>query len=159
MIFHRSLQNPAGRSRSLASVRTIVVATLAAYPVGGLLQVLGPDTLGTQLTGLLLILASFAGLAVLAGTRVARVTGEVADLLDEYERDLRARAMETSYQLFASLVLVGIIYLALASDFGWWLPAGYGQWNAVFWLVFLCASVVPTAVLAFTLPSDEDSER
>lgn len=159
MIFYRSLRNPAGRSRSLASIRTIVVATLAAYPVGGLLRILGPDVVGIQLTALLLIFASFAGLTVLAGTRVARVTGEVAERLDEYERDLRARAMETSYQLFAALVLVGIIYAALASDFGWWLPAGYGQWNAVFWLVFLYASVVPTAVLAFTLPSDEDSER
>lgn len=157
MIFYRSLNNPAGSLRSLRSVRQIALFTLAAYPAGGLLRVFGPDHVAVQIGGLLLILASLIGLAMLAGTRINRITGEQLPQLDEYERNLRAGAMETAFQLFAGLVLLGIIYAAVGSDFGWWIPSGYDQWSGLFWVVFLYASVLPTAVLAFRLRDEEEA--
>lgn len=156
MIFYRSLNNPAGTPRSLASVRGLVVAAFAAYPAGALLRAVGPDTLATNLAGFGLIIVSLLAYAALAGTRLNRLTGEERGRLDEYERNLRAGAMETSYQLFAALALLGIIYLAIGSDAGWWLPSGYEQWNGIFWGAFLWSSLLPTAVLAFRLRTDED---
>lgn len=156
MIFYRSLNNPAGTPRSLASVRWLVIAAMAAYPAGAALRAFGPDGLATELTGFGLIIVSLVAFAALAGTRLNRLTGEERGRLDEYERNLRAGAMETSYQLFGALALLAIIYLAIGSDAGWWIPSGYEQWNGVFWGVFLWSSLLPTAVLAFRLRADED---
>lgn len=155
MLFYRSLRNPSGSARSLRSIRALAAMTLIAYPAGALLRAVGPDTLAVQGGGLLLIVVSLAGLALLAGTRLNRITGEELPRLDEYERNLRASAMETAFQLFAGLVLLGIIYLAVASDKGWWLPHGYEQWSGLFWGVFIYASVLPTTVLASRLRDEE----
>lgn len=155
MMFYRSLNNPAGTARSIASVRWLVLTALAAYPAGALLRAFGPDQLATEVLGFGLILVSLVAYAALAGTRLTRLTGEERGKLDEYERNLRAGALETSYQLFSALALLFVIYLAIASDNGWWIPNGYEQWNGLFWGVFLWASVLPTAVLAFRLGEDE----
>lgn len=157
MIFYRSLRNPAGKSRSLRSVRLLVLLTLVAYPAGALLRTFGADNLAVKAGGLLLVLASLIGLALLAGTRLNRITGEVPAQLDEYERNLRASAMETAFQIFAGFVLLGIVYIALASERGWWVPSGYDEWNGLFWGAFLYALTLPTAVLAARLHSDEEA--
>ena len=159
MIFYRSLNNPSGKSRSLGSIQLLVLAALAAYPAGALLRTFGPDRLATQVVGFGLILLSLVAFAALAGTRLNRLTGEERGRLDEYERNLRAGALETSYQLLSALSLLAVIYLAIGSDAGWWIPSGYEQWNGVFWGLFLWVSVLPTAVLAFRLRGDENEER
>ena len=157
MIFYRSLRNPAGKPRSLATIRGLAILTLVAYPAGALMRVFLGDNLAVKATGLSLVLASVIGLALLAGTRLNRITGEQLTQLDEYERNLRASAMETAFQLFTALVLLGIVYVAIASDKGWWVPSGYDEWNGVFWGAFLYSLTLPTAVLAFRL-RDEDEE-
>lgn len=156
MIFYRSLNNPAGTSRSLAAIRRLVMIALAAYPAGALLRVLGPADKLTDIGGFALILVSLAAAGALVGSRLNRLTGEEVGQLDEYERNLRGSALETAFQLFAALTLAGVIYLAVASDADWWVPKGYEQRNGVFWGVFLYASLLPTAVLAFRLSPDED---
>lgn len=156
MIFFRSVKNPGGKARSLTSVRWLVAMTLTFYPAGTLLRVFGPEGAAADGIGLLLILVSAIGFGLLAGTRFNRITGEQLPELDEYERKLRAGAMETAFQLFAALVLVGIIYMALASSKGWWLPQTYDQWNGLFWGAFLYASLLPTAVLTFRLRDEEE---
>jgi hypothetical protein len=42
-----------------------------------------------------------------------------------------------------------VIYAAIASDTGLWVPSGYDAFNGLFWGVFLYASVIPTAVLSW----------
>lgn len=158
MIFYRSLNNPAGKPRPVRTMRLLTAGIPAAYAAGALLREFGPDRWPVQLAGLLLCLLSIIGLAQLAGSRLNRVVGEVPGRLDEYERTLRAEAMETAYALFAVLVLAGIIYNALGHSFGWWVPTSHDQWNGIFWGYFLTASVLPSAVLAFRLPADEDGE-
>lgn len=157
MIFFRSTKNEAGTSRPLATVRLLAVTALAAYPAGALLRALGPDALAIDLAGFALIVLSLAAAAMLAGTRLSRLTGEERGRLDEYERGLRAGALENAYQIFTALVLLAVIYIAIASDADLWIPRGYEQWNGLFWGVFLWASVLPTAVLAFRLRDDEDA--
>lgn len=157
MIFYRSIENSTGTARPLSTLRALVVTALAAYPAGALLRALGPDTLVVQGGGFLLILVSLIAVAMLVGSRVSRLTGEERARLDEYELTLRAGALENAYQAFSALALLSVIYLAIASDNGLWTPNGYEQWNGVFWGIFLYASVLPTAVLAFRLrPEDED---
>ena len=155
MIFYRALNNPAGTQRSLSSVRALVLTSLASDPGGALLRQFGPDTLAVQLGGLLLILFSLICLALLAGSQLSRITGEEAKHLDEYEARLRAQAMAAAYNLLTGLVMLGIIYLALARDFGWWFPDSYDEWNATFWGLFLYATLLPIAVLAFRLKADD----
>jgi MFS family permease len=159
MIFFRSLYNPSGSARSAASVRTLGLLGLTLYPAGALLRQFGPDSAPIQVGGLLLILAALGCAALIAGTRLSRITAEEKDHLDEYEERLRAFTMERSYAFLVALLLIAVIYMALASDFGWWVPSGYDQWNGVFWGAFLFATLVPPTVLAFRLVREEQEEE
>lgn len=155
MIYLRTANARSTMIQSVAGLRTLVLATLAAYPAGALVRTFGPDTLAVQGAGFALIAASLLGFILLARTRLNRIVGEQLSALDEYERDMRARAMETAYHLLGLILLFGMIYLAIASDAGLWVPSGYDQWNGLFWGLFLTANLLPTAVLAFRLPADE----
>lgn len=155
MIFYRSLRNPAGSTRSAASVRLLGLGGLTLYPAGALLRQFGSDTHAVQLGGLLLILGALICVALVTGTRPSRITAEEKDKLDEYEERLRALTMERSYAWLTGLMLTGVIYLALASDFTLWTPSGFDQWNGVFWGVFLYATLIPPTVLAARLASEE----
>jgi hypothetical protein len=155
MIFYRSLNNPAGTRRSLRAIRRLVIAALVAYPLGCLVRLVGPDTLPVQLIGLGLIVTSLVCAALLAGTQLNRVTAEQATMLDEYDRSLRHRAMATAYPLLSGLLVLGIMYLGIASNLDWWHPGNWDQWNAVFWGAFLTCSLLPTAALAWQLDPAE----
>lgn len=155
MILSRSLRNPNGQARRLGSVRLLSALTLGAYPAGALLRLVGPDTAMVQIGGLLFILLSLAAFGLLVKTRLSRITGEHLPQLDEYERNLRAGAMETAYHILSALIMLGFIYFTVAADFGWWLPRNREQWNALVWCAFLCAAVLPTAVLSFRTSEDE----
>jgi hypothetical protein len=89
------------------------------------------------------------------GSTVQRIVGEKVEALDEYELKLRNHAMSSSYSCFSLLALLAVIYAAIASDAGWWVPSEYGDFNGLFWGVFLYASVLPSVFLAWRLdPSD-----
>jgi hypothetical protein len=69
--------------------------------------------------------------------------------LDEYELRLRGRALSASYTALAFLVLLLVLYAAIASDKGFWVPNSYEAFNGLFWGIFLYASVIPTALLSW----------
>jgi hypothetical protein len=122
---------------------------LIAYPCGALLLALGPDTLATKLTGYSLILLALMTYAPLIGTSLQRIVGEETKLLDEYELRLRGRALSGSYTALSMVALSLVLYAAIASDAGLWVPSSYDAFNGLFWGVFLYASVLPTAVLSW----------
>jgi hypothetical protein len=122
---------------------------LIAYPFGALLLANGPETLATKLVGYGLILLALVAYAPLIGTSLQRIVGEEPKLLDEYELRLRGRALSGSYAALSALALLLIIYAAIASDTGLWVPSSYEAFNGLFWGVFLYASVLPTAVLSW----------
>lgn len=128
MIYYRALQR--SRDLSIDAVRLLSATSLAAYPAGALL----------------LALIAFAPLI---GSSVQRIVGEDAKVLDEYELRLRGRALSVCYAAFTALALLLVAYAAIASDRGLWLPASYDQFSAVFWGIFLYASVLPTALLSW----------
>jgi hypothetical protein len=102
-----------------------------------------------MLVGYGLILLALVTYAPLIGTSLQRIVGEGTKLLDEYELRLRGRALSASYAIFSGLALLLVIYAAMASDNGLWVPSTYEAFNGFFWGVFLYASVLPTAVLSW----------
>jgi hypothetical protein len=147
MIYMRANSGP--RERSVGTVRICTAASLIAYPCGALLLALGPETSATKLVGYSLILLALVAYAPLIGTSLQRIVGEETKLLDEYELRLRGRALSASYAAFSVLALLLVIYAAIASDKGLWVPTSYDAFNGLFWGVFLYASVMPTAVLSW----------
>jgi hypothetical protein len=147
MIFYRSNQGP--RDLSLHMVRTFSGVSLLSYPAGALTLALGPDTAGTSVIGYGLILLALVSYAPLIGSSIQRIVGEEVKVLDEFELRLRGRALSLSYATFTVLVLLGVMYAAIASDKGGWFPNSYEEFNGIFWGVFLYASVLPTAILSW----------
>jgi hypothetical protein len=149
MIYYRS--DRGSRDLSVEAVRIATATSLTAYPAGALLLALGPDGLGTTLAGYGLILLSLVAYAPLIGSSVQRIVGEDAKLLDEYELRLRGRALGASYAAFTVFTLLLVLYAAIATDKGVWFPTTFEQFNGVFWGIFLCASVLPTAILSWVV--------
>jgi hypothetical protein len=147
MIYMRAADGP--QDRSVGMIRVCTAASLIAYPCGALLLALGQDTLATKLMGYSLTLLALVAYAPLIGTSLQRIVGEETKLLDEYELRLRGRALSASYAAISVLALLLVIYAAIASDKGLWLPTTYDAFNGLFWGVFLYASVLPTAVLSW----------
>ena len=147
MIYYRALQR--SRDLSIDAVRLLSATSLAAYPAGALLLALGPPSLGRAVGGYGLILLALIAFAPLIGSSVQRIVGEDTKVLDEYELRLRGRALSVCYAAFTALALLLVAYAAIASDRGLWLPASYDQFSAVFWGIFLYASVLPTALLSW----------
>lgn len=157
MIFYRPPHSSGGKNRTIAEVRVLVTVALAGYPAGALIRAFAADHLLSALLGFGLILVSLVAAMLLFGTQISRVTGEERKRLDEYELSLRAEAMELAYRALSGGLLLAMIYLAIGSDAGWWIPSGYEQWNAIFWGVFLYATLLPTAVLSFRPQHEEEA--
>ena len=156
MIYYRSKSG--GAEVGLSTLRTLSLVSLVAYPAGALTLAWGDGPLSAVL-GYGAILMSLVAAAVIMSARLQRIVGEQPDKLDEYELKLRARAMWGAYTGLSVLLLIGIIYLAIASDAGWWLPTTYDHFSGLFWGVFLYTSLLPSAVLAWQVdPADAAPE-
>ncbi|MCF8880263.1 hypothetical protein L5876_10590 [Hyphobacterium sp. SN044] len=150
--------------RSPAMLRLATTTALAAYPAGALLMVLSPESgspaaVWGDIAGLALIVIALLAVATFAASRQQRIAGEEQNKLDEFELALRLRARGFAYNVFTALVLIGVVYLSIASDVNasgradLWVPQGYDHWNGVFWGILLYAFVLPTAWLSWTLPA------
>jgi small-conductance mechanosensitive channel len=154
MIFYRS--NKGATDRSVRFVRVASSVALVAYPVGALLLAQGPDSIASSLIGYGLILSALFGVALLTGSSTQRIVGEQSAQLDEYELQLRHRAMSTAYAVLTTLMLLAIVYAALAADKGGWLPTTYDEYNGLFWGAFLYAMTIPTACLSWRLDASAE---
>lgn len=148
MLFYRS--NSGGRDIGLSAMRALTLGTLVAYPVGALTVSWGDSPLAA-VAGYGLIILSLVCVVVVMGTSVQRVVGEQPDRLDEYELKLRSRAMSSAYNCLSALVLVAIIYAAIGTDKGFWVPDTYEKYNGLFWGAFLYTSMLPSASLAWQI--------
>ena len=147
MLYYRSRQSP--RDLPVTSARTFSLLSLLAYPAGALMLAAGPDTLAMSLAGYALVLVALISSAPLIGSSLQRVVGEEVKVLDEFELRLRGRAMGVAYAVFTGLTLLLVLYAAIASDKGGWFPKSYGEFNGLFWGVFLYAVVLPIAALSW----------
>ena len=154
MIFTRSSDKAS--DRSVWFVRAASTASLILYPAGALTLALGPDTLGTSVAGYGMILGALIAFASIAGSSLQRVVAEETKQLDEYELQLRHRTISNAYVVMTVLTLLAVLYAAIATDKGGWVPRSYDEFNGLFWGVFLYASALPTFCLAWRLdPSSE----
>ena len=158
MIFYRSPVSKAG-GPSVATLRTLTMVSLAAYPAGAVIMAAGGDGSGGmfpfELAGLGLIALALVAAAPVLGSRLQRIVGDTTVELDEMEMQLRYKALSWGYYAFTAAVLLAIFYAGVASDTGLWLPRGFDAWNGLFWGVFLYASLLPTAFLAWTVKDPE----
>lgn len=148
MIFCRS--SSGGRDISLRAMRILTFGALVTYPVGALTVAWG-DSLPSAVGGYGLVLLSLICVMIVMGTSVQRVVGEQPDRLDEYELKLRYRAMSAAYTCLSALALVAIIYAAIGTDKGLWVPDSYEEYNGLFWGAFLYTSMLPSASLAWQI--------
>lgn len=153
MLFYRSQSG--GADLSLGAARAISAASLLAYPAGAVILAAG-DGPASSIAGFTLILASLICVAVMMGSSIQRIVGEVPERLDEYELQLRAKAVSAAYTCLSALVLIAIIYAAVASDRGGWVPDSYDAFNGLFWGFFLYASMLPTVFLVWRKDARDD---
>lgn len=149
MLYYRSSRSP--RALPVSAARALSLVTLLSYPAGALLLSAGPDTLLSRLAGYALILVALICCAPLVGSSLQRVVGEEVKVLDEFELRLRGRAMGLAYAVFTGLTLAFVMYAAIAIDKGGWFPRSYGDYNGLFWGVFLYSVVLPIAALSWVV--------
>ena len=155
MIYARANSNPRGLELPRNAARIVTTVALAGYPAGALTLRFGPDSLAASVIGYGLILLALVMTALLSGSSLQRIASEEPSKLDEFELGLRHRALGFSYACFTALALLVVLYAGIASDTGGWVPTTYDEFNGLFWGVFLYATVLPSAFLAWTLSSDE----
>ena len=117
---------------------------------------------GTGLQSILgysLILTALICVASLIKSALQRIVAEVPSELDEFELGLRSRAMNLAYATFTAFTLLGVVYAAIASDHGVWVPATYEDFNGLFWGVFLYAVILPVAVLSWLVDPSFETEQ
>jgi MFS family permease len=157
MIYYRSPQAQP-RDLSVSTVRGLSLGALFAYPAGGLLLALAPSTLVTTVAGYALIVVAVGCIVPLLSSSMQRIVGEEVGMLDEYELKLRSKAMNLAYSMFSAIVLLTMVYAAVASDFGLWVPDDYDGFNGLFWGAFVYAVVLPVAVLSWLVDSSFGDE-
>ncbi len=139
------------RTLSVRAMRALTATALAGYPLGALMKALSPwDAAALQMGGWALILVALIAAAPILTSQVQRIVGDRPADLDEFELALRQRALSLAYSLFATLVLLALLYAGIASDAGWWLPRGHDAWNGLFWGAVLYAMLIPPTVLAWS---------
>lgn len=155
MLYYRATHH---RPISLATIRLANSVAFASYPAGAL-TLAWTDSLAGSAAGFGLILLSLIAVVVVTGSSLQRIVGEKPGLLDEYELKLRARAMGSAYTALSVLALLLVIYAAIASDKGFWLPSSYDEYNGLFWGAFLYTSLLPGAFLAWQIEPADVSDR
>lgn len=163
MIFYPStVSDGTPTGPSLKTIRVLTLVALAAYPAGALIRTFAPETESGEwfalIAGYGLILLSLLAAAPVMGSRLQRIVADDGGNLDEMELQLRHRALSWSYNVAAGVFLTMLIYGAIASDIGLWVPSGYDEWNGMFWGGFLYLTLLPTARLAWTMDAGDAEE-
>lgn len=107
----------------------------------------------------LIVLALFAAVFGLQRTGVHRVATERPEFLDDGERLIRDRVLAQAYRVFATLMVLGLVYADIGADlnrkFGWSLPMPQDDLLYATGAVILLALLLPSAMLAWRLPAEE----
>jgi hypothetical protein len=141
---------------------------LVAYPLGCALRVLAPGADGNGVAldaaGLALIVSAVVAFIVVAPSSWQRIVAEDEKLLDERELQQRYRAQAFGYNVFTGLAALFAFYMQVGIDLETkkdlliWRPSTADHWNASIWGVLLYAFTLPTAYLAWTLPTPPEEE-
>lgn len=155
MLYFRSRTPHKARPISRTSARWTTSLALICYPPGAYLLGLGTN-LSAKVAGAVLLLTALFCAAYLVNSSVQRVVGEQPHFLDEFEMQLRLRAMESAYGTITLIGLLAVMYFAIASETSLWVPRTYQGYNGLFWGVFLYSWILPTAFVAWRMDPDEE---
>ena len=142
-------------------VRYLSVASLITYPIGAIANLLGSihDVLALEIGGLLLVVVALFAFIGVIGTGVQRIAADETDKLDPVELELRQKTYARAYHWVGAIALLSVLYLSIASDtqdrLGLWIPTNFDHWNAIMWGGILVIMVLPTTLLAWSLPEEE----
>ena len=162
MIFYRKQNTEISElPMRVKRVRYLSVASLVAYPVGAISNLIGSihDILALEIIGLLLVVVALFAFVGVIGTGVQRIAADETDKLDPVELDLRQKTYARAYHWVGAIALLSVLYLSIASDtqdkIGLWIPTNFDHWNAIMWGGILVIMVLPTTLLAWSLPEEE----
>lgn len=114
---------------------------------------------GLEFTGLGLVTLSVLCFAIIVSTGLQRITFNSKHKLDELELSLRQKAYSRAYHVLGVIVLLGLFYLDVASDtestMDLWTPSVGDHWQMILWGGILYTMVLPTALLAWSMPTEE----
>ena len=102
--------------------------------------------------------AMLAGMVVLSSKAagVYDVANQPPDKLDERQQRVGDHAYRVSYWVVGAALIVGVVYVQVATDAGWWLPRSDGAMQALTWATILLTGWLPTAAVAWTEPDPPD---
>jgi len=69
--------------------------------------------------------------------------------LGESQIKVRNESYRYSYIVIATLLLLGVICMAIAFDAGLWFPSTYEEGNAIVWGAILLTMTLPSAIIAW----------
>ena len=156
MLYFRSKTPYKARPISSRSARLATSLALICYPPGAYLLGAGIN-LPAKIAGALLLLIALFSACYLVNTSVQRIVGEQPRFLDEFEMQLRLRAMESAYATITIIALLALIYFAIASETRLWVPRTYDGYNGLFWGAFLYSWILPTAFVAWRIEEPEEA--
>lgn len=145
--------------------RLSIVAMYAGYPLGCVLLGIynAPGFSFGEAAGFGFMVITLIGFATMTvGTNYWRLGNAPSKELDEREVAERNTAYQLAYSFFASIVALGVIYVALATDMNeakdlsLWVPDTYDEWNAMIWGVLLYGLTLPVSILAWREKQDDE---
>lgn len=161
MIFYRSSKTDAANiPMRVRRVRYLSLLAMAAYPLGCVtnLYFSMKENVFGEMFGYVLIFGALICAGIVVMTGVQRIIGDEIKGLDPIELELRRGAYAKAYHIATAIMLLGLVYLGMAFDTGkikLWVPSDFDHWNAIIWGGALIATLLPTAILAWSLPLEE----
>lgn len=143
-------------------VRAFSLALPAIYAVGVWLAANEIAPAEGALGSGLIVVALFAAVFGLQRTGVHRVTHERPEFLDDGERLVRDRVLADAYRIFATVMVIGLVYADIGTDINrkleWSLPMPQDDLLYATGAVILLALLLPSALLAWRLPAEEPGD-
>ena len=147
---------------SQSTRRRNIVLLYALYPLSSaaLNHAIGP-TSWFAMAHLTLTVVLAAALGIPHVLRVGHAIADDIDTrLDERRLALRNAAYLDAYRVVATVMLLGIIWIALGVDKSlWWMPKTFNEWNIVFWGVIALTLTLPLAFLSRREPDRADDRE
>lgn len=143
-----NVKNPGRMNVKMARIAS--TGNLAALVLAGVFYLLG-----MKIPGIVMLCLAMLAFCVLIGTGVYRIAG--GQPLDDVERDLMQKGYYWSYWIVGTLLILGILALQLFDRVSILMQSEKVH-AFLFWAVMSMVIVIPAAVLAWQMPTEEIEE-
>lgn len=140
-----NVKNPGRMNVKMARIAS--TGNLAALVLAGVFYLMG-----MKIPGVAMLCLAVLAFCLLIGTGVHRIAG--GQPLDDMERDLMQKGYYWSYWIVGTLLILGLMMLQLSDSVSEYMQ-GERPREFLFWAVMSFILVIPAAVLAWHMPTDE----